>query len=909
MTSATIRDWLLDNRIFAVSIGVVLGVFGLDIALPLGVAGGITYVVPVAMGLWFKRPKQIWSVMGLSIALVLAGYLVSPDGGVGWVVIVNRSLSILAIIAVGSGIIIYKAQNQTSGQENVATPPLEGKPLRARSVVGIFSVLLIVISSTFYMIAETEEAFDRIAHTHEVEKQLSTILSTMQDLETGQRGYLLTGRDAYLQPFVRATLTVENDLSTLEDLITDNPSQVTRLRALRPLVNKKIDELGQTIEIRRELGLEEAMKIVDSNVGKYIMDAIRGVIKIMGEEEEGLLRERQEEFTMLRSIVLVGFAFAILLVMTIAMLARKRVATFLRYQAASEAALRQTANRLQESDMRYRHSATLSKTGYYTWDEVAHKGVECSEQCARIFGTTPEEWVNRMSSPSKYFDVIHPDDRDKSKEALQKVGEIHAAIDIEYRIVTGDGDVKFVRNIAEPEYDEEGTYVRSIGTIQDITEIKRKERTLQHALDAAEAGAKAKSEFLASMSHEIRTPMTGVMGLADLLLDRPLDSDDKKLIAKIKTSTNQLLRIINDILDVSKLDAGKMEIENIDYHFPSTVDDAVSLFNDDQLGRSCKNLDFVVNLSDDLAHGVHGDSTRVRQILVNLIGNAVKFTDSGSVTVDGKLVDIDGTEFIRITITDTGIGMEPDTISKLFTDFTQADASISRRFEGTGLGLSICKRLTELMGGQIGVESTPGEGSTFWFTVPYTLATSENLDTGARSGEGKIYSAIRSLHILVVDDNRLNQQLVEMYMTKLGHKTITVENGMEAIEAHKQNNFDLILMDVRMPVMSGPEASEIIRQMDGDKAKVPIIALTADAMEDNKVGYSDAGMDAVVGKPIDLAELVTSMNKIMGETVHVPISNGNSPTKGTVNVSGNAKKEEEVSSAVSDFLKNIGASA
>lgn len=392
------------------------------------------------------------------------------------------------------------------------------------------------------------------------------------------------------------------------------------------------------------------------------------------------------------------------------------------------------------------------------------------------------------------------------------------------------------------------------------------ERAIIAAKDAAEAANRAKSQFLATMSHEIRTPITGVMGFADMLIEDDLPEDSREKVCRIKYSTGSLLKIVNEILDISKLESGKMEVEPLDFHMPSLLGDVVSHFA--QSGNSA--CDIELNIADGFPTGVNGDPTRIRQVLLNLIGNAVKFTKDGGVRVEARLDrSQSGSAMLHIAVHDTGIGIAKDVVPRLFSDFVQADASISREFEGTGLGLAICKRLVELLGGEIGVESELGVGSTFWFNLPFKPASSDvrPLDGSRVSGPLSV-EALRSLKILVAEDNQINQMIIAEVLEKFGHRFEMVNDGNEAVRAHESADFDPILMDVRMPNVSGPDATKMIRAGDSGKAGIPIVAVTADAMAEHQKAYLEAGMTAVATKPIDRVELARAIDFAVGEPVH-----------------------------------------
>ncbi len=514
-----------------------------------------------------------------------------------------------------------------------------------------------------------------------------------------------------------------------------------------------------------------------------------------------------------------------------------------------------------------------------------------------------EEYVGKPADEligRSIYDDVPEEEHERLREYLGSLTLARPVAKIQNENIGRDGRRRLYDWSNFAFFNEAGEMVEIQSVGRDITE-------LQQAMDAADSANKAKSAFLAAMSHEIRTPMTGVIGFADLLLNDELDEESREKVFRIKEATRALLRIINDILDVSKLEAGKFELEYLDFHLPSLIDDVVKMFFEKRHGGRANTVELEIDLSPDFPVGVHLDQTRVRQILINLIGNARKFTEKGRITVRGRLEGA-GSErpTIYVSIEDTGIGMKPETLDILFSEFTQADASISRKYQGTGLGLSICKKLVELMGGEIGVDSTYGDGSTFWFRLPYIEATTDVEKSEDRDDVTARYMAARRLHILVVDDNGLNRQIITSVMAMIGHSCEVAENGMQAVEMHERGDFDLILMDIRMPILSGTDATHMIRQMEGEKRGIPIVALTADAMEENKKSYLEAGMNGVATKPIDIALLALTMNEVLGEEVNIPVATPAKPQEDVVEMQDN--DEEAKLEAVGDFLKDIDVS-
>ena len=414
-----------------------------------------------------------------------------------------------------------------------------------------------------------------------------------------------------------------------------------------------------------------------------------------------------------------------------------------------------------------------------------------------------------------------------------------------------------------PILDQTGKATRLAMFVEDITDRKLFQKQIEEARDAAEAANRAKSEFLATMSHEIRTPMNGILGMAGVALDTELDEAQRQYVEIIRESGESLLEIINDILDFSKMEAGKFELDAAPFQL-SDILSSVSNLMRTRIEEKGLNFDIVV---DKKTPGeLVGDFGRLRQIVLNLISNAVKFTDEGSVALNVRPLDIaDGTVELRFDVSDTGIGIPPEIQKQLFTRFTQGDTSTTRRFGGTGLGLAISKELADLMDGEVGVESTPGQGSNFWFTAKMQIAAAQ---TRADDGDApKVKKpnppklASGPLKILLVEDNLVNQRVCVAMLRMAHHDVEVVENGADAVEAVRKGSFDVVLMDVHMPVMDGVAATAAIRALEGDRSKIPVIALTANAMKGDREKYLAEGMDDYVAKPIDPEELAAALSR------------------------------------------------
>ena len=510
---------------------------------------------------------------------------------------------------------------------------------------------------------------------------------------------------------------------------------------------------------------------------------------------------------------------------------------------------------LRLSEERWQLALCGNNDGLWDWNAQANE-VFYSPRWKQILGYQEDEIGNQ---PKDWESRVHPDDFPRVQRELQEHLDRKVPFySTEYRIQAKDGSYKWVLARGQAVWDERGQAIRLVGSHTDITERRQAEDALKQAKEQAEMANRAKSEFLANMSHEVRTPMNGALGMIELVLETQLTEEQREYLETAKQSARSLLSLLNDILDVSKIEAGRLELAPGSFSIYECVQDALRMFS---VTTQQKGLLLSTSIHPDVPEWLFGDPLRLRQVISNLVGNAIKFTDHGQVSVRvGLEKATDENVALHFRVSDSGIGIPKEKQAWIFEPFRQADGSSTRRFEGTGLGLAICTRLVALMGGRIWVESQLGSGSTFHFTAPFGLgalqaATPPADHTASLTALANRVSGQR-LQVLLAEDNLVNQSLVAAVLEKAGHHVVLAADGVEALAAFERQPFDMILMDVQMPRMDGLAATAGIRAAEKISGRhVPIVALTAHAMKGDRELCIRAGMDDYLTKPIDLSDL------------------------------------------------------
>lgn len=770
-----------------------------------------------------------------------------------------------------------------------ATVEPESYQIIRRSVFEPLAVIAVILALVISGVVATRNIHElqenrlRVRSSNEMLTVLLLLESSLMDAESGQRGYLITGNDSYLKTFDEATRRAINSLDFIESLSRDKTLQLDPMQPLRSLVDDRIAELQHGLDVWASSGREAAQAAVATDAGKRTMDRIREKTAAMRQIENNVLAKREAEaarsYHSGRTTSILSTAIGLILVVGVLyLLERNR-------RKAEQAAmiLRTTRESLQ---------LALDSAELGSWNiSPATRQLTGDRQFRKIFGFEEGEITYQRA-----VDALHPEDRSAVEAAIAASTrpDSPAPYAIEYRVIHPDGSVHWVLAQGAANFTGKGSQ-RTIssfdGTLVDITERKRQEQRLLESEQAALAANRSKSEFLANMSHEIRTPMAAILGYADVLLGHLKDPDNRNCVQVMKRNGEHLLELINDILDLSRIEAGKLDVSLETVSLPHLVADVQSLMH---VRADEKNLQFRAEFTGPVPETFRTDPTRLRQVLINLIGNAIKFTKQGSVvlavsflprhppqgsrpkaaldpntilelsTALDLLANIDTQGILSFSVRDTGIGMSDEQQQRLFKPFSQGDSSVTRAYGGSGLGLAISKRLVSMLSGHITIHSKLGEGATF--TVMLPIAAGEDvrliqpdLITSHRETQtAETTSRSLACRILVVDDRRDVRHISQHFLEKAGALVSTAEDGRQGIAAalaarDVQKPFELIVMDMQMPHIDGLQATAELRLAG---IKCPIIALTADAMKGDRERCLAGGCDDYLSKPIDQLQLV-----------------------------------------------------
>ena len=723
---------------------------------------------------------------------------------------------------------------------------------------------------TFRQIRVTGEAR---SHAYQVMDHGNSLLSSLKDAETGYRGYLLTGDRVFLEPYLAVRDTLPGDLTELRGMTTSVPAR-ERLDAMAPLVLLKLNNMAHSIQLRGNRAQAEALLDESRGHGKSLMDAIRvemaGYLRIeqlrFEQAEAAFQRKMGQMLAVISATSLLSFLLVLLFAFTFFRGAQERVKGQVHVETKGLLLLQQELNArlqlanatLQENEARL--DVTLNSIGdaVLTTDSDG-RVVILNPVAEQLTGWTQALALGRPVE--EIFHIINQETRKLSLIPVQEtlaLGTLHGLANHTV-LVARDGRECAIADSCAPIRTAAGAIIGAVLVFRDVTEEDRIRRDLQAAMRLAEKASLAKSDFLSSMSHEIRTPMNAIIGMSYLALKTELTPRQRDYLKKIKGSGQHLLGIINDILDFSKIEADKLTIEHTEFELEKVLDNVANLIADK---TSAKGLELVFDIDPNVPASLIGDPLRLGQILINYGNNAVKFTEAGEVDIIIRLKEQNEKgALLYFGVRDTGIGLSEAEIGRLFQSFSQADPSITRKFGGTGLGLAISKKLADLMGGEVGVVSEPGKGSTFWFTAFF----------GKGTGHQRKLTLSSDLHgkrVLVVDDNEHARLVLGQLLESMSFKVDQAESGQAALtavaEAEAQcRPYEIVFLDWQMPGLDGIETAR--RLGEAQLERMPhLMLVTAYGREDVLKGAETTGIRNVLVKPVSASMLFDGIVGMLG---------------------------------------------
>ncbi len=688
-------------------------------------------------------------------------------------------------------------------------------------VVSMFSfVAFVVLAAT--SINEFLVQSRWVEHTTDVIATVREVSILSERATAGQRGYIIKPDQEFYDVYLKAVEGLTANVDILSQLITDNPIQVKNHAELKSLLMIHLEALDQGIKAR------------DSNKVRSIGD-LRNMFTKMIAEEDRLLKVRTDRTQKIGQLTLLFLIFGASLAGVLMVYSRR--------------SLIKSSEKVTEQSNLFNLILHSIGDGLLVVDTAGHL-IHSNEAISQIFEFPFSTFKDDLRGYFKGLmdpKTLQPFAPERSPMALALKGEAHDNLELLYKKNLNGKDAVHLAVSTRSLYDAAGEIVGALALIRNITKQKNMEMNWKKAEQAAVEASKLKSDFLATMSHEIRTPMNGVIGMSTLLLETPLSSEQSSFVKTIKSSADSLLTLINDILDHSKIEAGKLALESSDFNLQSLVENVMDVF---RYQANSKKIELTAEILHEGPLNLRGDATRLRQILINLIGNAIKFTSKGYVQLKISVPDlVSQPHTLLCEVRDTGAGIPLEYQARLFERFSQAHHGHFKKFGGTGLGLLISKEFVHLMKGQIGAESVEGFGSRFWFTC--VLEQAQGAVTIQSNGRKEFKKL--DLHVLVAEDQPVNQLVIKKFLELFGVTYQLVADGSAAVDAYTKNTFDLILMDCQMQPMDGYEATRRIREFEKSTHEhIPILALTAEGMTGDRDRCFLAGMDEFLTKPIDL---------------------------------------------------------
>lgn len=735
----------------------------------------------------------------------------------------------------------------------------------------IFTLLTIVCFGGLAFVlsrneTEVQQYGDWVAHTNATLIATQELSALTEGMLNSQRGYLLSGNQSFLDEYEDRKREMSNRLAQLAELVKDNPSQNSRLDEMRGYFSGLTFKLEERVRLFKPQNMNPQMM-----AGIQTIDGLRkNIVRLHKDflnEEYNLLQQRVHNLEVKKdqyfTTLIIGGTFCIAIMLLLN--------GFLLHAQTK----RSSAERyLKESEDRFALAANGANDGIFDWN-IDTGAVFYSKPFFMMLGIDKPSHIGHVDDFKR---LLHPEDAEQVWAYIDQYlrGEVSEYSNT-FRLRHESGRWIWINARAKAIYDEQGRAHRMVGTHTDITYLKEQQRRLEEAKQNAENASRAKTDFLAHMSHEIRTPLTAISGIAEILERQKAKLDDKQrqLVSTLLSSTSSLKDLVNDVLDFSKIESGEITLEAKEFMAADMFEQVISIT---AMNAGEKGLKFRVDYDDLLGVSFMGDALRIRQILINLIGNAIKFTEKGRIDVIATRVPANGVDILRVDVRDTGIGISPAAASLIFERFKQGDSSVSRKYGGTGLGLPISRNLARLMGGDITVSSEEGKGSCFTLTLPLPMTIDESLvPETAAPAQTRLRESLPPLppisvpsdqtRVLMVEDYEGNIVVVSYFLEDMGLPFDVARTGKQALDAWLSKPYSLILMDVQMPEMDGFTATRKIREFEAanNLPRTPIIGMTAHALVGDRDKCIEAGMDAYLPKPIVEADLRAAILQSLNE--------------------------------------------